>query len=564
MNYFNMLGKSSVVALLLSTSALASVSVPIPDEGQKTRATYGLENSAVDSIKKQLSDREKETVATLLASKLAYFSEKKLESNPSKKLEADQLTSDLNLLGFKLLHTQEIDSAGFRAQAWLDAVNKQVIIAYRGTDTGDANNAICNGVADIGIMKYASLGHKDKEGNPINPKQYLAEHQETINKSYIGQPDMQASYAGNFHEKLTSLGKNPENVEFYQKLGIFGMGTTVLGIATFGLPLAASGPVGLLVGSLTYGAHYLGSGNVFDEKGQKYLLDIAMQAQVFQTDVLGKLDKNDNYQVTYTGHSLGGFLAAAMANLDNGQALTFNGPGGFAAFLDVYSQTILGNNPQWYQLGAQWENYRKNKEEFACKKANVTNIVRTSDTVGNVGADLNRTQVDIPAYQTDLKATQTRMKLSMNEVLKSLLQKQKPVNAINEGIDGIVEISQSIPKTSNGFADLAKHTLTEHGIDGIMEDLSSLTWQHIGKTNLTKRRADNESRLKTIFSEDAVKSGDEDLEEENKEVLMTKKDILVEQDVKTQQKQASYYSSWNPWGSAATSHSKIDEDKKKK
>ena len=231
--------------------------------------------------------------------------------------EQKDLNSQLDrheLSAYQMVSDIHLEETGMRVSAFKLQGTNNIVIAYRGTDPN--NNA--NLLIDLGIA--ASV----LESSDAN-SHFVAQHAQVwLEKHWSG--------------LLKLLNNNAEILRYL--------------------------PTNALIGALSYWGYDIETAKKYKRLGIKHALETFEQI------------KKENPGCTYyiTGHSLGGFYAQIVAYHYGYTAYTFNAPGAYQTYRQVY--------PAWARR--LW---------WIRSKKLITNYIREHDLVGTFGTHLGKTTI---------------------------------------------------------------------------------------------------------------------------------------------------------------------------
>lgn len=300
--------------------------------------------------------------------------------------DVDQDHALLDNKQFHLVKNHEDTDLSLRSEVWENKDGNEIIIAYRGTIP-----TIANLLSDVAITKYAA-------GNqPSDPWNYLVQH---LHSHVNHWKEQKYIFEEETYDSLLPYIPSASTVDKIKKgvngtLGAAGM----LGLAS--LPLTPLGAVAV-GGTALYGTSNFLWGHYADNKSSNMLRQTVQAAYGFSNTTLDGYDRP--LKVTYTGHSLGGFIATAVSELSPQQdssAVTYNAPGGVANFIKENKGSILGETKPWGTWAKDLFIVSKDSCEHSFR-GHTVNLTRSHDIVGRVGGDdATRKSIHVEQYKGD-------------------------------------------------------------------------------------------------------------------------------------------------------------------
>ncbi len=294
----------------------------------------------------------------------------------------------------------EIASYGFRAEAFEAEDDNQVVLSFRGTEPSLAQNLL----SDAAIMLYSAQNQQEK------PWTYLRNHAQIMldDLAQAGHVDPNG-IVPYMHGFLSILGDDPDATVHKAKVGAsVAIGGGAGALAASAATLATGGTI-LLVAAPAVALWKVADGTVSGIASKGALINAANAAYTFADKTIEGYDRPVHFETV--GHSLGGFLANTTTELNPKitRAVTFNAPGGVAAFLSDARELVL--NPGWF--GATWTLattdmtplFAKPSKSDHIVRNQTINITRNRCVVGRVGED-DTTRWSIHVPNLHLEGTQ--------------------------------------------------------------------------------------------------------------------------------------------------------------
>jgi hypothetical protein len=142
------------------------------------------------------------------------------------------------------------------------------------------------------------------------------------------------------------------------------------------------------------------------------------------------------YKVEISGHSSGGFFAAALGMVGDDHVWTFNAPGGAYQFVKANKKFIAEKLTQYLPLGFSSKDFLKqiNKKNAKTLKKQVINFTRKSDFIGNFGPHVG-TRVILPdVHEVDAEVTKTAMASHNIELIGESFNQLREEHVVTRGI----------------------------------------------------------------------------------------------------------------------------------